>query len=92
VSNNIMQKRIMIVLVMSGWFGLVHAGGALKFQPDVTLDDAVKQINQQAEYKVLATKTDTVDGQQVHEIKVLSPKDGRIQYIRINVKTGEVIK
>ncbi len=65
--------------------------GAERFLAVLTLDDAVKKIIRQQNYKVLATKTESGNGKQVHIIKVLTP-DGRIQYIKIDADSGEIVK
>ena len=54
----------------------------------LSLDEVTKQIRQNSEKRVLGAKTETIDGREVHVIKVLTP-DGRIQYLRIDAETGK---
>ncbi len=57
----------------------------------LTLDDAVKKVAKLAEYKVLATKTETDNSRKVFVIKVLTA-DGMIQYIKVDAETGEIVQ
>lgn len=57
---------------------------------DISLDEATKQIIEGTYNKVLGAQTEVIDGKEVHIIKVLTP-DGRIQYFKIDVQTGQLI-
>lgn len=57
----------------------------------LTLDEATKKIIEQNKSKVLGAKTELIDGKKVHVIKILSD-DGRVQYLKVDVETGMVIK
>ncbi|PKM10469.1 MAG: hypothetical protein CVV13_12940 [Gammaproteobacteria bacterium HGW-Gammaproteobacteria-3] len=56
----------------------------------VTLDDATKQVRQDSQKKILGAKTESIDGREVHVIKVLTP-DGRIQHLKIDAETGRLL-
>ncbi len=56
----------------------------------VSLNDATKQIIEGTYNKVLGAQTETIDGKEVHVIKVLTP-DGRIQFFRIDAETGQLV-
>ncbi len=55
------------------------------------LDQATKEVTQNDKNKVLGAKTERIDGRNVHVIKVLTP-DGRVQYIRVDEESGQLIK
>lgn len=67
----------------------VSAGSAFTLSW-VSLDDATKQIRQDSKKRVLGAKTETIDGREVHVIKVLTP-DGRIQHLKIDAETGQLL-
>jgi len=54
-------------------------------KPLITLDQAVKQVKQNKQGKVLAAETKQLDDATVHVIKVLT-SDGRVKKIRIKAK------
>lgn len=56
----------------------------------ITLDDAVKQISQNSQDKVLTAKTEVIDGKKIHVIKVLT-STGYIQYIKVDAITGKIL-
>ncbi len=56
----------------------------------LSIDEATQKVLEQGGNKVLATKTENVDGKKVHVIKVLS-SDGRVQHIKIDADSGEII-
>jgi uncharacterized membrane protein YkoI len=56
----------------------------------VTLDEAIKQIVQDPKNKVLAAKTEVIEGKKIHVIKVLTTI-GHIQYIKIDATTGKTL-
>ncbi len=56
----------------------------------VSLDEATKQIIEGTYNKVLGAQVEIIDGREVYIIKVLTP-DGRIQYVKIDAETGQLI-
>lgn len=56
----------------------------------ITLDEAIKKVMQDAQNKVLAAKTELVDGKKIHVIKVLTLA-GHIQHIKIDAATGKIL-
>lgn len=56
----------------------------------VSLDDATKKVRQDAKKRILGAKTESIDGKKVHVIKVLTP-DGRIQHLKIDAETGQLL-
>jgi uncharacterized membrane protein YkoI len=48
----------------------------------ITLEEAARQAARQYDAKVISARTVTVNGQRVHEIKVLT-KDGVVKTVRI---------
>ena len=56
----------------------------------VSLDDATKQVRQDSNKRVLGAKTESIDGRELHVIKVLTP-DGRIQHLKIDAETGRLL-
>lgn len=88
---NVLTRRAVAILLLSLCFAqeiLADVGG---FFALLSLDEAAKRIIQQGDNKVLSTKTETIDGRQVHIIKVLTP-EGRIQHIKIEADTGRVVR
>ncbi len=85
------MQRIFNALLLTLCAIQISPVGAEEFLAVLTLDDAARKIIQQNNYKVLATKTESGRGKSVHIIKVLTP-DGRIQYIKIDAKSGEIVK
>ncbi len=61
------------------------------FLAAISLDEATKKIINQSKSKVLAAKTETVNGKNVHVIKVLT-KDGHVQYLKVDETTGKISK
>lgn len=57
-------------------------------QPIITLEDVIKQIMQDPKNKILAAKTEVLEGKKIHVVKVLTPS-GHIQYIKIDAATGK---
>ena len=68
---------------------VAFSGGALTLSW-VSLDEATKQVRKDSEKKVLGAKTESIDGREVHVIKVLTP-DGRIQHLKIDAETGRLL-
>jgi hypothetical protein len=56
----------------------------------VSLDEAIKQVLQTPQIKVLGAKTEMLDGKKFHLIKILTA-DGHIHYIKIDASSGKVI-
>lgn len=56
----------------------------------ITLDEAVKQVSQNTQDKVLTAKTEVIDGKKIHVIKVLTAS-GYIQYIKMDAMTGKIL-
>ncbi len=84
--QSIFKASLFVVCIMQTSFSNTDSLLAL-----LTLDDAVKKINQQGNNKVLATKTESEKGKSVHIIKVLTPA-GRIQHIKVDAESGKIIK
>lgn len=57
----------------------------------VNLDEIAKKIIAESESRLLDATTEIIKGNQVHIIKVLTVK-GHIQYIKIDVDSGELVK
>lgn len=56
----------------------------------VTLEEATKQVMQDTKNKVLAAKTELIDGKKIHVIKILT-SSGHIQYLKIDAATGKAV-
>lgn len=56
--------------------------------PLVTLEEVIKQVMQDPKNKILAAKTELLDGKKIHTVKVLT-STGYIQYIKIDAATGK---
>ncbi|MBM4207521.1 MAG: PepSY domain-containing protein [Gammaproteobacteria bacterium] len=56
----------------------------------VSLDEATQKILSDGKSRVLGASAETIDGKEVHVIKVLTP-DGRILHFKIDAETGAVI-
>jgi uncharacterized membrane protein YkoI len=56
----------------------------------VSLDEATRLILRDGNKRVLGATTETIDGREVHIIKVLTP-DGHIQHYKIDAETGAPI-
>ena len=54
----------------------------------VSLEDVIKQVMQNPKNKILAAKTELVEGKKIHVVKVLTPT-GHIQYVKIDATTGK---
>jgi len=85
------MQQIIKALVLTLGVTQISWAESEQFLALLTLDDAVRKIIRQDNYKVLATKTELESGKQIHIIKVLTP-DGRIQYIKIDADSGEIVK
>ena len=57
----------------------------------ISLDEAKKKIINQSDSKVLGAKTETINGKNVHVIKVLT-RDGHVQYLKVDETTGKITK
>lgn len=68
----------------------VYAGKELVFSV-LSLDQATKKIIDASQSKVLAAKTEQVEGKIIYVIKVLTI-DGRVQHIKVDADSGEILK
>ena len=57
----------------------------------ISLDQATSKVIQQNNGKVLGARTETMEGRVMHVIKILT-RDGRIQHIKVDAETGQVLK
>ncbi len=85
------MQQIFKAFIFSLFITQIALAGSGQIVSLLTLDDAVRKIIEQDNFKVLATKTEPENGRQVHIIKVLTP-DGRIQYIKVDAETGAIVK
>lgn len=79
-------KTLLLLLSLSN---LVQANG-LVLVSLVSLDEATKIVRQDKAKKILGAKTETIDGRDIHIIKVLTP-DGRVQQIRVDAQSGKLL-
>ncbi len=56
----------------------------------INLDEATRLILKEGNKRVLAATTETIDGREVHIIKILT-SDGHIQHYKIDAETGKII-
>ncbi|MGR9114435.1 MAG: PepSY domain-containing protein [Gammaproteobacteria bacterium] len=80
-------KALLLSLLISK---VAFSGSAMTFSW-VTLDEATKQIRQDSQKRVLGAKTESIEGREVHIIKVLT-SDGRIQHLKIDAETGRLLQ
>jgi uncharacterized membrane protein YkoI len=78
------------VLLFSLLIPTVALSGSALTLSWVTLEEATKQVMKGSEKKVLGAKTQSIDGREVHVIKVLTP-DGRIQHLKVDAETGQLL-
>ena len=64
----------------------VYAAGNL-----ISLDQATSKVIQENNGKVLGARTESLEGRTIHIIKILT-RDGRIQHIKVDAETGQVLK
>lgn len=57
----------------------------------ISLDQATSKVIQQNNGKVLGARTESLEGRVIHVIKILT-KDGRIQHIKVDAKSGQILK
>ncbi len=69
--------------------GCVFAGELIL--AELSLDQATKKVIEQDNNKVLGAETEVIDGKKVHVIKVLTA-DGRVQYVKVDMESGQLIK
>ncbi len=76
------------------WLGLVVgfavSPGFAEEKP-VNMDEAAKIVQKELGGRVLGGKTVEEKGSKYHIIRVLTP-DGRVQHIKVDSKTGKIIK
>ncbi|MGR9054083.1 MAG: PepSY domain-containing protein [Gammaproteobacteria bacterium] len=77
----------LLATVMAKTQALPSVGLAFSY---VSLDEATRQVRQDSSKKVLGAKTESIDGKDVHVIKVLTP-DGRIQNLKIDAESGRLL-
>lgn len=87
----VVMQIIAKVLLLSFCLVQVSFAGKEVIFSVLTLDEATKKIIEQNKSKVLGAKTELIDGKKVHVIKILSD-DGRVQYLKVDVETGAVVK
>ncbi len=85
------MRPFLILVLLSLFMAQTGFAGTVPFVALVTLDEAVRNVMQQGQNKVLATRTETIAGKRVYIIKVLTPK-GRIQHIKIDAQSGRTIR
>ncbi len=85
------MRQFFIVLLLSVSALQAVVGGVLPTVAMITLDEAVRDVMRQGQNKVLATRTETIDGRQIYVIKVLTP-DGRIQHLKIDAQSGRPLR
>ncbi len=54
----------------------------------ITLEDVIKKIMQDPKNKILAAKTEVLEGKKIHTVKLLTPS-GHIQYLKIDAASGK---
>ncbi len=85
-----MQTFIKVLMLSLCLTPAVFAGNAFILSV-LSLDEATKKIIKENNSKVLDATTEQINGNTVHIIKVLTA-DGRVQYIKVNVDSGKIIK
>ncbi len=82
------MKQFTLLLALCA--ALTGPAAAGDFMVRISLDQATRQVLGSGNHRVLGAQTLTIDGREVHVIKVLTP-DGRIHYFRIDAETGELL-
>ena len=80
------MRKLILFLFMIIFAGMGHAETE-SMLARVSLDEATRQILKDGKTRVLGAATETIDGREVHVIKVLTP-DGRIHHYKIDAETG----
>jgi len=80
-----MRYSILLLMFFLPSIAFASTDNAELAKPLITLDQAVKQVKQNKQGKVLAAETKQQDDAPVHIIKVLT-NDGRVKKIRIKAK------
>ena len=88
LSPTIMRYLILLFMLTVPLIALAATEGAGSAEPVVTLDQAVQQVKQNKQGKVLAAETKQTQGSSVHIIKVLT-NEGRVKKIRIKSKQNQ---
>jgi len=84
-----MRYSILFLIFILPSIVLATTDKAVLAEQPMTLDQAVKQVKQNKQGKVLAAETKQIEGNApVHIIKVLTNK-GRVKKIRIKAKQGK---
>jgi uncharacterized membrane protein YkoI len=81
-----MKAFCLLLLMIATTFEDGHASAEITLAK-VTLDEATRQVLKEGKKRVLGATTETINGREVHIIKVLTP-DGRIQHFKIDAETG----
>lgn len=84
-SRTIMRYSIFLLMFILPSIAMSAVDGGHSSQSVITLDQAVKQVKQNKQGKVLAAETKQIEAAPVHIIKVLT-NDGRVKKIRIKAK------
>lgn len=85
-----MQNYIKIFLLTFWFIPAVFAGTDAVFS-NLNLDQATKKVLETFDSTVLGAKTESIDGKVIHIIKILT-EDGRVQHLKIDAKSGNIIQ
>lgn len=83
------MTKLNLFLFMIALAGIGHAETE-SMLARVSLDEATRQILKDGKTRVLGATTETINGREVHIIKVLTP-DGRIHHYKIDAETGALV-
>lgn len=86
----VMRAFIKVFLLVFCFVQVGFAGNEIVFSA-LSLDEATKKIIEESKSKVLGAKTEMFEGKEVHVIKTLT-SDGRVQYLKVDVETGKLLK
>ena len=67
------------------------ASSVFAAEKPVNMDEAAKIVQKELGGRVLGGKTVEEQGAKYHIIRILTP-DGRVQHIKVDSKTGKIIK
>lgn len=83
-----MRILVKILLYLSFLqFSFAGTVGLLTLQ---SLDEATKAVLKKIKGKVLAAKSETIDGKTIHIIKVITD-EGRVQHFKVDAETGRLL-
>jgi len=80
-----LKSYILLLSLLYSLLPGVTVAGNQKDNNGFSLDDAVSEIRQQTNGRILSAKTISDDGKRIHQIKVLT-KDGRVQRFQVKAK------